>query len=383
MRQRFLVVGLMAVLCSAYAAGAADARGWSIQPTPNPAGAGASALLGVSCTRASACTAVGTSQPSPGTFQALAERWNGSTWEIQPTPNPVGVSFRVLRGVSCTSPRACMAVGDQESSLGPTVPLAERWNGRTWEVQPTPNPPGATLGVLYGVSCAGPRACTAVGQQLTSTGTALPLVERWDGASWEIQNAPIPAGASDGLLGGVSCTAARACTAVGYYITGAGVPQTLAERWNGSTWEIQPTPNPPVDRQISLSAVSCPQRRACTAVGFSEFNAVSTLAERWNGSTWEIQETPNPAGASFNSLSGVSCPARRTCTAVGGATRTLAERWDGSTWEIQPTPDPAAATDANLAGVSCPTRRVCTAVGTYFTSTGAQHTLAEGYSAKP
>ena len=382
MRRRFLLAGLVAALWSAYAADAGAAGGWSIQPTPNPAGAHASGLLGVSCTRASACTAVGFSQSSPDSVQALAERWNGSSWEIQPTPYPVGVSVRVLHGVSCTGPRVCMAVGSQQSSLGSTVPLAERWNGRAWQVLPTPNPPGATFGVLYGVSCTRPSACTAVGEQLTSTGIAQPLVERWDGASWEIQSASLPAGASGGLFGGVSCTAARACTAVGYYLTGAGVPQTLAERWNGTTWEIQPTANPPVDRQVSLSAVSCPGRRACTAVGFFDFTAVSTLAERWDGSTWEIQPTPNAAGASFSHLSGVSCPTRRICTAVGGATGTLAERWDGTTWEIQPTPDPAAATDGALTGVSCPTRRACSAVGTYFTSSGAQLTLAEGYYAK-
>jgi hypothetical protein len=61
---------------------------------------------------------------------------------------------------------------------------------------------------------------------------------------------------------------------------------------------------------------------------------------------------------------------------------TLAERWNGSGWEIQPTPNPAGATDLNLAGVSCPTRRACTAVGTYFTGTGIQLTLAEGFSSK-
>jgi hypothetical protein len=53
-----------------------------------------------------------------------------------------------------------------------------------------------------------------------------------------------------GLLIGVACTSATGCTAVGYSSpNGANLvnhpsPATLAERWNGSTWSIQPTPQP-------------------------------------------------------------------------------------------------------------------------------------------
>jgi hypothetical protein len=42
----------------------------------------------------------------------LAEHWNGSRWAIQPTPNPTGQAPSVLSGVSCTAATACTAVGD-------------------------------------------------------------------------------------------------------------------------------------------------------------------------------------------------------------------------------------------------------------------------------
>src|SRR5262249_58144572 len=61
-----------------------------------------------------ACTAVGgrlvPTRTGPAT---LAERWNGHTWSIQPTPNPPGHGFKLLNGVACTSRSSCMAVGNE------------------------------------------------------------------------------------------------------------------------------------------------------------------------------------------------------------------------------------------------------------------------------
>ena len=63
-------------------------------------------------TAATACTAVGDYGNSSGNDVTLAERWNGSSWKIQPTPNPTGQAASVLSGVSCTAATACTAVGD-------------------------------------------------------------------------------------------------------------------------------------------------------------------------------------------------------------------------------------------------------------------------------
>jgi hypothetical protein len=47
----------------------------------------ASYLYGVSCTSATACTAVGYYTNSGGTDVTLAEGWNGTSWAIQVTPS--------------------------------------------------------------------------------------------------------------------------------------------------------------------------------------------------------------------------------------------------------------------------------------------------------
>ncbi|MBV9535848.1 MAG: hypothetical protein JO321_10605 [Solirubrobacterales bacterium] len=119
-----------------------------------------------------------------------------------------------------------------------------------------------------------------MGDYGNSAGTDVTLVERWNGTKWAIQKTPKPAGAFARALIGVSCTSARACTAVGDYGNSAGTDVTLVERWNGTKWAIQKTPNPVGAIESSLEGVSCTSARACTAVGFSHRVRTLTLAER-------------------------------------------------------------------------------------------------------
>src|SRR5204862_347064 len=90
--------------------------------------------------------------------------WDGSSWSVQPTPNPMGGSNSELVGVSCTSSSACTAVGNSSSGT-----LAEVWDGSSWSIQPTPNPAGASLAGVSGTSA---RACTGGGNTVTITGTS-------------------------------------------------------------------------------------------------------------------------------------------------------------------------------------------------------------------
>ncbi len=369
-----------------------NATSWAIQSTPNPTGATSSHLQGVSCTAASACTAVGSYTNSAGTGVTLAERWNGTSWAIQTTPNPSGAKSSELWGVSCTAASACSAVGDYQNSTGTRVTLAERWNGTSWTIQTTPNPSGAKSTELEGVSCTTASACTAVGYYENSAGTFVTLAERWTGTSWAIQTTPNPSGAKSSALSGVSCTTASACTAVGSYTNSAGTGVTLAERWTGTSWAIQTTPNPSGAKSSALSGVSCTTASACTAAGSYTNSAGTevTLAERWNATSWTIQTTPNPSGTQGSDLSGVSCTSATACTTVGDnavsyENQTLAERWTGTSWTIQTTPNPtgnlgAGSVDSDLSGVSCPSTTACTAVGDYLGPAGVFIPLGEGYS---
>jgi hypothetical protein len=106
-------------------------------------------------------TAIGT----VGTAQASQPRTAaGSTWKVEPTPNLAGAEINEFSAVSCSSATACTAVGSRAASLSsPGFTLAERWNGMSWRIQHTILPNGAASTTFTGVSCASATACTAVG----------------------------------------------------------------------------------------------------------------------------------------------------------------------------------------------------------------------------
>ncbi len=127
--------------------------------------------------------------------------------------------------------------------------------------------------------------------------------------------------------------------------------------------------------------MACTSSSACTAVGFS--GPVTTLAERWNGTRWRVQATPNPPGGQNIFLTSVACPTRHACTAfglnlTGAGPLTLAERWSGGRWRIQPTPG-LVTFDIGTPGVACPTSSACFAVASY-TNNGPHLTLAEQWN---
>ncbi len=245
---------------------------WRIQATPNPAGAIFSSLSAVSCTSPRSGTATGDYTKTRGGFGLpLAERWNGTSWRIQESPLPAGAASGALSGVSCTSAHACTAAGAYEKSGGEAQLLAESWNGTSWHIQATPGPAGSLGGGFSAVSCTSPRACTAAGTNFTSTGGIVTLADRWNGKTWRAQATPNPPGAQGGeaVFHGVSCTSNRACTAVGEFTTSDFTPPTaFAETWNGTRWSLQIPPSPAGTTSSVLNGMSCTSPRACTAAGY-------------------------------------------------------------------------------------------------------------------
>jgi len=140
-------------------------------------------------------------------------------------------------------------------------------------------------------------------------------------ATWTIANSP-NATVTGGNIESVSCSASTACTAVGTDVNTAGIDVTLAERWNGASWQRQATPNPAGDTTTSVApalvGVSCPTASFCVAVGnYQSGFDQSGLVEDWNGTAWTLESSPNTS--SGGRLVGVSCASSQTCTAVGEA----------------------------------------------------------------
>jgi hypothetical protein len=192
--------------------------------------------------------------------RTLIEHWNGERWSVVPSPSPAAPGRRhdaILQAVDARSASDAWAAGYSISGKHGTAfrTLVEHWNGRRWEITPTPNvraSDGVLNDILFAVSGARRGGAWAVGSWASYAGGyggkgdhALAL--RWDGLRWS-QVSPAPIGGRTFLHG----VAALGGTV--WAVGDRGVPprhETLIERWNGSRWTLSRSPS-----GFDLAAVS-------------------------------------------------------------------------------------------------------------------------------
>lgn len=371
-----LLLGI-GMLASATRADAATV--WTPRTMAVPVGGSEIKGAGVSCPQVPQynyfCMGVG-SYKTATTRKSLAERWDGKKWEVLPLPFAETEEESSLNGVSCPTTTYCMAVG-QMKLAGKVRALNWQWNGTIWQFKPVPLPAETEESVLNGVSCFSTTNCVAVGYFKKVGGAKAPLTEAWNGTAWVQTVPPSPEKTEESVLNGVACPSATACEAVGFYKTGS-VVKALAERYASAKWELHLPPHPEKALESRLEGVSCGATpAACMAVG-SFVNASSVkmpLAERWLEPKWETPTVPVPAGATAGSLSSVYCIVPALCMASGaytlsGTGRPLAVRWSAPTWtlELPTAPGGIFGTETNMAGISCEGWIRCMTVGYYKTS---------------
>ena len=141
----------------------------------------ATILQDAACSSASHCVAIGGADDGN---HALAAQWNGTRWTV--TGPPASQSGDSLASVACASASTCMVVGSR-SSAGVALELTA---GRSWRVPPAASAQTSYWG-LSGISCPGPRDCLAVGyKQDGNDAPDFTLAERWDGRGWDLVAAP-------------------------------------------------------------------------------------------------------------------------------------------------------------------------------------------------
>jgi hypothetical protein len=352
---------------------------WALVASPNPAGTTDSQLSGIACVGGAFCMAVGGSVLT-SSLNPLVVKWNGSAWAVSPTPGLASTGYGILNGVTCLSAVLCWSVGEFNTGFF-TRTTSARWNGTTWTTVTPKNPAGAQSSKLNGLACVNANFCIAVGS--TTVGAVeKTLIERWNGTAWSILASPNVSGAESNTLSGVACPTATSCFAVGSYVK-AGVTKSLGQRWNGTTWTTQVTPNPAGADPVAFKSVACPSTTVCFAAG--QTNDLKSFFAKWNGTAWGGMASPNPAGTVLLEMNGISCPSTTSCFAVGKytsgtTTKTLIERLTGATWAVMASPNPAGSTDAVLSGVSCPSPVACFAVGRFATASAGNKTLVQRWT---
>lgn len=361
-----------------------DGSTWSVASSPDPL-YGTNNLNAVSCPPGAPCVAVGQWTGPGGVSSTLVEAASATPWAIMPSPNK-GAVTNGLNGVACPAVDSCVAVGFYDAKPGVPHTLVESWSGGAWSIVPSPNY-GTGKAVLNGVSCLTPATCVAVGYYLDVAGTEHSLVERWSGSAWTAMSPQSP-GAGDNVLTGVSCATSGVstlCAAVGHYFTSTGIELPLAETSTGGKWTTSSVPNPGASVN-DLAGVSCPATNFCAAAGSYLTAGLlrQTLVEAWNGTEWSVQPSPDQ-DSSANALFAISCTSSAACMAVGTATTaardeaTLAAALTGTAWAITPTRN-GRYKENLLSGVACAGPVTCVAVGHSFTlGITADVTLGEQY----
>ena len=227
-----------------------------------------STLSGVTCHGPSFCVAVGHSTPD-----AAILTWDGRTWSKTVT---VADSYGAyLNSVSCTSSRFCIAVGSAIVSQSVAMsPIAEIWNGKQWtSIAPLPDHGHRTI--LEGISCTTDKSCVAVGQ-VNSNGS---FAELWNGRAWiYTPKVPNPPGAGVSL-NSVMCDASTNCVAVGDTSTSSPRSASVIEGWNGHTWHLEVSPR--TGRYCTLSGVSLSSSLGAVVGGYgSSVESERSLVER-------------------------------------------------------------------------------------------------------
>ncbi len=146
---------------------------------------------------------------------------------------------------------------------------------------------------------------------------------------------------ADSYLSGIACPSAATCWAVGQRAIARGgntsseVRSELIEQETGGAWHPAAAPAAP-GRNLALTAITCPGRRDCWAVGGSSKSGPAVI-EHWTGGSWQLVRSPQLIGGQLVS---VSCASVSLCWASGGQqtrrnkTTDVLEQWDGTRWRL-------------------------------------------------
>ncbi len=293
-------------------------------------------------------------------------------------PGPVYPSFD---DISCSSTGNCVAVGSFDNDVNTTLPFQETETAGTWSAADGPAgtllPAGAVTGDLSSLSCPAAGTCVAVGYDGDAAGNTHMLVATLSGGSWSAAALPDPAGATQPVLTGVSCTALTTCTAVGY-ATGSSAEQPLVATLAGTSWTTGLLALPTGAPFAFLNAVSCPAAGTCVAVGGAELAAgggAQPLLETGGGTTWAASTLALLTGTSGAQLWDVSCTSTTTCESAGtaqltaGHTQAEVAQDAGAGWALSAPALPPGTVGSGLYDISCPSATSCVAGG--FDNTGS------------
>ena len=378
-------IGLIACMLLSGAASRAHAQNpiFRIIPSPSPT-IGGNTLNAVAAFSATEAWAVGFQNENQlNGARTLAEHWDGAHWTVAPSPNPGSTpacqganTGNVVNAVAELNRANVWAVGFSFDCFSLLKPMILHFDGTSWRSVRSPALGTNDNAALNGITAITSDNIYAVGYQPAENGAVLPLAEHFDGHSWNVVT--LPNADNPGIvLTSVSADSANDVWAVG---TSTDQPttsiQTFVEHFDGTQWAIVPSPNPLPKaflNQNVFSSVKAISPSDVTAVGFMldfSLQRELTLIEHWDGTQWSVVDSPNAStdSGTLNTLTGVSGFSSNDLYAVGffdnsstsGQPETLTEHFDGKSWSIITSPTRGLAQHLNGVFALPNTRRLWT-----------------------
>lgn len=290
-----------------------DGTKWTAFQAPFINGQNSAFLQGVVDISPTLAWAVGnSSEGGRGTFQQIIEQWDGKKWKVFPNPTFPPNSQADLFAITSITANDIWAVGNlvQDLSNGGALSfnLFEHWNGTAWT--PTLINTNA-FEALTGVSADATNDAWAVGwvAPLNAGDTTTTRAIHWDGTEWTDVTTPLNVGHGPNQLNALLALAPNDAWAVGDSTPGKpeeSATLTLILHWDGTSWKVVPSPNVgPKTHSQSNRLFGLTANSANDIWAFGSYFAADgsghqmTLLLHWDGTSWEIAPSPNPTKGNF------------------------------------------------------------------------------------
>src|SRR5262249_12654656 len=152
-----------------------------------------------------------------------------------------------------------------------------------------PIPPGATSGQLRAVSALGPASVWTVGSYVHD-GQTDPLIEHWNGTSWQL----VPSGYA--MPGSAPLVSVSARGAKDVLAAGLHDDAPMAMHWAGWAWSVEPTPLQTHLGPNNIAIAAVPAGGVWVASGQS--GPLADIEHRVDG-VWTIVTPPPVPGATW------------------------------------------------------------------------------------
>lgn len=270
---------------------------------------------------------------------ALAEHWDGKTWNIVSLPLPTNTTdatVTAITAITAITANDIWVAGDTASSNGQTAPtpVVEHWNGQNWQIVTSPAFPqygdvtAMTASSAHDLWISALQITPATGTTATPTPGVTPtptntptgttaIFLRWDGSQWHQSVNPLSV--SVGVIFSLSADASNDVWATGQPAQMGTTPPI--EHWNGTGWSVVNNIDvSPPDLKLSGALLNhvlalAPDNVWAVGSGWVTIDGsagtpnthYTQVIEHWNGLQWQLLSNTTKGDAGYlNSISSIA-----------------------------------------------------------------------------